>query len=407
MTDTSNDASRLHRGGRTRPAWPRSLTIVVFSHLRWDFAYQRPQHLSTRAARQHRVLYVEEAKRDAQSPFMEVREHASGVRIAVPHLTAASTVADLRDLLDQQLADVNSEHLVLWYYTPTALPFSEHLDACAVVYDCTHEPSALAGSSPGLAAAEARLLARTNLVLAGGHSLYVSKRRLHPNVHEVPGGVDVAHFATARRVITDPADQALIPRPRIGFFGVLDERLDRDLLAWIANEAPDWHFVLIGPVARIDPGDLPTAPNLHYLGPKAYDDLPAYIAGWDVAMMPLAMNTATRFISPTKTPEYLAAGKHVISTPIADVVRAYGDVGLVYIAETPELFLRGIDNALAHPPARRLEQVDALLATQSWDVIWARAWERLRAAIMDKRRLSRRQLTSTPAFQPALSAGQL
>ena len=372
------------RDSRTSLPWPGQLTIVALSHLRWDFVYQRPQHLLSRAVRQHRVLYVEEPQRDAPIPFMEVREDACGVTIAVPHLSASSTVSDLRLLLDQQLARENIQNLVLWYYTPMALAFSDHLRPSAVVYDCMDELSAFAGAPPELPGAEVALLKRADLVLTGGHSLYVSKQRLHQNVHEFPSGVDVEHFAAARRIHDDPPDQSTIPKPRIGFFGVLDERLDRQLLASVAAQASGWAFVLIGPVTKINPNDLPHGPNLHYLGPKSYDDLPRYIAGWDVAMMPFALNAATKYISPTKTPEYLAAGKPVVSTPIADVVRTYGDIGLAHIADTPELFVQRIRDALCEPTPRRLARAQEVLSTQSWDEIWSRVSERVRAALIER-----------------------
>ena len=391
------DTTRRDGDGGMAPPWPGQLTIVALSHLRWDFVYQRPQHLLSRAARQHRVLYVEEPKRDAPTPFVEMREEASGVTIVVPHLSASSTVSDLRLLLDEQLAHENIQNLVLWYYTPMALAFTDHLLPCAVVYDCMDELSAFAGAPPELPAAEAALLGRTDLVLTGGHSLYTAKQRLHQNVHEFPSGVDVEHFAAARHIHAEPRDQSVIPKPRIGFFGVLDERMDRELLGSIAAQARGWHFVLIGPVTKINPDELPRASNLHYLGPKSYYDLPRYIAGWDVAMMPFAINAATRYISPTKTPEYLAAGKPVVSTPIADVVRTYGEVGLAHIADTPELFVQGIREALIQPAARRLERADALLSTQSWDGIWARVSERLRAAIIDRYRTCERAGARAPA----------
>ena len=278
----------------------------------------------------------------------------------------------------------NIQNLVLWYYTPMALSFSDHLRPCAVVYDCMDELSAFAGAPPELPAAEAALLERADLVLTGGHSLYAAKQRLHQNVHEFPSGVDVEHFAAAQRIHDDPADQSTIPKPRIGFFGVLDERLDRELLAAVAAQAPGWAFVLIGPVTKISPNDLPRAPNLHYLGPKSYDDLPRYIAGWDVAMMPFALNAATRYISPTKTPEYLAAGKPVVSTPIADVVRTYGDIGLAHIADTPNASSKGSAMPSASPPSDGSGGCSRCSSTQSWDGIWSRVSERLRAAIIER-----------------------
>jgi UDP-galactopyranose mutase len=221
---------------------------------------------------------------------------------------------------------------------------------------------------------EAQLLRRADIVFTGGMSLYEAKREQHPNVHAFPSAVDVEHFAKARRDITDPADQRDIPHPRFGFFGVIDERLDRDLVAEVARRRPEWQLILVGPVVKIDPESLPRAPNIHYLGRKAYDDLPLYIAGWDAALMPFARNAATRFISPTKTPEYLAAGKPVVSTPIVDVVRGWGHLDAVRIAATPDEFVRETENALrlvANDP-EWLEPVDRELANISWDQTWAR-----------------------------------
>jgi UDP-galactopyranose mutase len=190
-------------------------------------------------------------------------------------------------------------------------------------------------------------------------------------VHAFPSSVDVAHFATARRPLPDPADQAAIAHPRLGFFGVVDERMDLELLAAVADARPDWQLVIVGPVVKIDPASLPRRPNLHFLGGKLYTELPTYLANWDVALMPFARNESTRFISPTKTPEYLAAGKPVVSTSIRDVVRPYGDLGLVRIADTPEDFVRACEAALTEDRATWLPRVDSHLATMSWDNTWA------------------------------------
>src|SRR5205085_6089306 len=184
--------------------------------------------------------------------------------------------------------------------------------------------------------------------------------------------VEVEHFSRARRISREPSDQAAIPHPRLGFFGVIDERMDYDLLAGVAAARPDWHLVLIGPTAKVDPAGLPRAANIHYLGPKAYAELPDYIAGWDVAMLPFARNEATRYISPTKTPEYLAAGKPVVSTSIRDVVRPYGQQGLARIADTPPAFVAAVEAALAEHSADRLLAADAFLSRTSWDGTWTR-----------------------------------
>ena len=205
--------------------------------------------------------------------------------------------------------------------------------------------------------------ARTAPYTQGSQVIAVRARDLDP------AGKDVQHFQTKR---SDPEDQANIPHPRLGFFGVIDERFDIELLDRVAASRPDWHFVMIGPVVKIDPATLPTAPNIHYLGSKTYQQLPGYIAGWDVALLPFARNEATRFISPTKTPEYMAAGKPVVSTSIRDVVRPYGQQGLVRIADTVDEFVAACEAALAEDAATRLRSHDVFLRQTSWDGTWTR-----------------------------------
>jgi UDP-galactopyranose mutase len=276
-----------------------------------------------------------------------------------------------RQLLDEMIATERVQPDVLWYYTPMSLHFSDHLKARAVVYDCMDELSNFAGAPAGLREAERALLERAGVVFTGGRSLYEAKQHLHSNIHPFPSSVDVEHFATARSAdANDPPDQSPIPHPRVGFFGVIDERLDRDLIAGLAAMRRDWHLVLLGPVVKIDPSSLPQSANIHYLGQKSYAELPRYLSGWDVAMLPFARNDATRYISPTKTPEYLAGGRPVVSTSIADVVHPYGDLGLARIADTPDEFAAAIDAALAEDPAARLRTADTLLATMSWDATW-------------------------------------
>ena len=347
--------------------------LICLSHLRWDFVFQRPQHLLTRCAQERRVYYVEEPVFDAdRDPRLEV--HTSGrVKVVVPHLPPNCDRADvLTRLMDAFIAEQSIERYVLWYYTPMALEFTAHLQPEAIVYDCMDELSAFANAPAELRRRELELLDRASIVFTGGQSLYEAKRGSHGNIHPFPSSVDVAHFAQARRISTDPADQASIPHPRLGFFGVIDERMDLELLAGIAAARPDWHFVMLGPVVKIDPATLPAAPNIHYLGSKTYQQLPSYIAGWDVALLPFARNEATRFISPTKTPEYMAAGKPVVSTSIRDVVRPYGQQGLVRIADTVEEFVAACEAALAEDAATRLRSHDVFLRQTSWDGTWTR-----------------------------------
>jgi glycosyltransferase involved in cell wall biosynthesis len=276
------------------------------------------------------------------------------------------------------------------------MPFSRHLDRAVTVYDCMDELSAFAGAPQGLRDAERALMGAADVVFTGGHSLYEAKRSLHPNVHPLPSSVDVAHFARARRVSREPGDQAAIPAPRLGFFGVIDERFDRELIDAVAAARPDWNFVLIGPVVKIDPAMLPRRANIHYLGSKAYRELPDYMAGWKVALLPFARNASTRYISPTKTPEYLAAGLPVVSTSIRDVVRPYGDRGLVRIADTPEAFVVAIDAAMREDAGVRLEAVDAFLSQASWEMTWTRMWKRV-AQSMATRAEATRPGTATTA----------
>jgi UDP-galactopyranose mutase len=347
--------------------------LICLSHLRWDFVFQRPQHLLTRCAQERRVYYVEEPVFDAdREPRLDV--HVSGrVKVVVPHLTPNCVRADvLTRLMDAFIAEQSIERYVLWYYTPMALEFTAHLQPEAIVYDCMDELSAFANAPAELRRRELELLDRASIVFTGGQSLYEAKRGSHGNIHPFPSSVDVAHFAQARRISTDPADQASIPHPRLGFFGVIDERMDLELLAGIAAARPDWHLVMLGPVVKIDPATLPAAPNIHYLGSKTYQQLPGYIAGWDVALLPFARNEATRFISPTKTPEYMAAGKPVVSTSIRDVVRPYGQQGLVRIADTVDEFVAACEAALAEDAATRLRSHDVFLRQTSWDGTWTR-----------------------------------
>jgi glycosyltransferase involved in cell wall biosynthesis len=349
--------------------------LVCLSHLRWNFVYQRPQHLMTRYGRQQRVFFVEEPLWSTEGPRVEVKEVAPGVRTVTPILPITSDpTASQRLLLDALLADFEVRCPILWYYTPMALPFSEDVDAAAVVYDCMDELSAFRGAPPQLLALEERLLGRADVVFTGGASLYRAKRDRHPFVLEVPSSVDAAHFGRARRSPKEPQDQRQLRRPRLGFFGVIDERMDLDLLAAIADLRPDWQIVLLGPVVKVEPSALPRRANLHYLGLKGYGALPHYLAHWDVGIMPFALNEATRFISPTKTPEFLAAGLPVVSTAIEDVVHPYGEAGLVRIATDPAHFVQCAESAMSrerHSDAWR-DRVDRHLASMSWDRTWAR-----------------------------------
>jgi UDP-galactopyranose mutase len=332
-------------------------------------------------------MYVEEPVWSDGEPRI-VLSQDNGVIVAVPHLPQRLSAEQQTLVQRQLLAESIREHLpgeyVVWFYTPMALTVAQDLKPVGVVYDCMDELSAFAGAPAGLRSHESELFRCADVVFTGGQTLFEAKRTHHPNVHLFPSSVDVAHFAGARRVQGDPADQSAIPRPRIGYFGVIDERMDYELLSGVASARPDWHLILVGPTAKVDPVALPRASNIHYLGAKQYAQLPEYIGGWDVAMLPFARNEATRYISPTKTPEYLAAGKSVVSTSIRDVVRPYGQQGLARIADSVGDFVAAVEAALAEDPVARLRAGDAFLTHLSWDGTWLRMRQLVEQAISDR-----------------------
>lgn len=353
-------------------------TLLCLSHLRWDFVYQRPQHLMSRFARDYRVMFFEEPVYSAVDEPLLYARHEEGVEVMVPHLPEGWEDGDrpriddaLRDLLDAHLrnAEVDTSNLMLWYYTPMSLAFTAQLSPTLVVYDAMDELSAFMGAPPRLLEFEALLLKRADLVFTGGYSLYEAKRAHHSQVHAFPSSVEIAHFARARGRLFEPGDQAEIRGPRLGFYGVIDERFDLALIAEVAAARPDWQIVLVGPVVKIDEAALPRRGNIHYLGAKVYDVLPHYLGSWDVAIMPFALNQATRYISPTKTPEYLAGGCPVVSTPIRDVVRGYGDSGAVHIADSAAAFIASVERALEQRKHRSelLAAADRALGDMSWD----------------------------------------
>ena len=351
-------------------------TLIVLSHLRWDFVTQRPQHLLTRAANDFNVIFVEEPIWvDGGELRTEIGERPGNVRVVqpiVPHGTSEATVVDhQRAILDDLVADAKGLPLVLWFYTPMALSFSRHVPADLIVFDKMDELSAFQNAPPLLLALEQELLELADVVFTGGASMHEAAAHRHANIHCFPSSIDTAHFAKARAGLPDPADQAAVTHPRLGFFGGIDERFDIELLGQVAALRPDWQFVMIGPVVKIDPASLPKAANIHWLGGKGYADLPAYLSNWDIGWMPFAINEATRYISPTKTPEFLAAGLPVVSTAIRDVIRPYGEAGLVEIASTADETVAAVETLLARPRTEWLARVDAQLAQGSWDRTWA------------------------------------
>jgi UDP-galactopyranose mutase len=313
------------------------------------------------------VFFWEEPVYEAETDHLEIR-NADNVIIVTPHLqNREDETKKLRQLLDLLIRSNDIKKYNSWYYSPLALSFSDHLVPGTIIYDCMDELSAFRFAPRELRQMEALLMDKADIVFTGGKSLYEARQHLHPNIYCFPSSIDKAHFAQARGFRDEMPEQESIPHPRIGFYGVVDERFDMNLLEQLARYKPEWHFVILGPVVKIDPAKLPVSHNIHFIEGKKYDELPFYLAGWDVAMMPFAKNESTKYISPTKTPEYLAGGKPVVSTSIRDVVAPYGESRLVHIADTVQDFAQAIEKAMNDRyDSKWLDRTDKFLAKISW-----------------------------------------
>jgi glycosyltransferase involved in cell wall biosynthesis len=301
----------------------------------------------------------------------------------------AEQLAVLEPMVAELARELEATTVVAWLYTPLALPLAQALMPAAIVYDCMDELSLFHGAPPELLSREEELLGCADVMFTGGPSLFRAKQARHRNVHCFSSSVDAAHFRQARTgdndAVREAEDQAGLPRPRLGFYGVIDERLDLSLIQFLADAQPNWQIVLVGPVVKIDPATLPRRANIHYFGQRSYDELPRYLVGWDVCLLPFARNEATRFISPTKTLEYMAAELPIVSTPITDVAEPYGHI--VYLGNTPDEFLAACEAALGAPleeRASRAAQMRQVLAGTSWDVTVASMETLLAAAVAKK-----------------------
>jgi glycosyltransferase involved in cell wall biosynthesis len=348
-------------------------TLIVFCHLRWDFVFQRPQHLMTRLAEHYNILIVEEPIYQEGQAHLQKREVAPNITVCQPH-----TAIHAPGFNDEQFPTIQTllgdlvpegEQPVVWFYTPMALPLLQCFDPSLVIYDCMDELAAFKNAPKQLLEREAALLNIADLCFTGGPSLYQSKRERHANAHCFSSSVDAAHFRQALDRSNSHPDQEHIPHPRLGFYGVIDERFDTELVKEMAEAHPEWQIVLVGPVVKIDPANLPKSANVHYMGQRTYDELPKFLAGWDLALLPFALNESTKFISPTKVLEYMAAELPSVSTPITDVKVPYGDV--VAVAEGAQEYIAACERMLAlsaDERAKLAEQVRAVVAKTSWDI---------------------------------------
>ncbi|MBX9652853.1 FAD-dependent oxidoreductase [bacterium] len=361
--------------------------IVVFSHLRWDFVFQRPQHILSRLSKTNPIHYIEEPIIDsAKAGTWTIRSVDPNITVYQPHTNITehgfhpTQIPILKKMLTEMPNLKALQNPYVWVYTPMAVELVRSLSPSMIIYDSMDALDAFNGAHPELLENENELLLDADIVFTGGRSLYHRMHQRHSNVHCFPSSVDASHFAMAK---TDKMASSVIDkRPTLGYFGVIDERIDYPLLAGIADARPHWQIVMVGPVVKVDESALPHRDNIHYLGQKPYEKLPFYLADWDVCLLPFARNDATRHISPTKTLEYMAAGKLIVGTPIPDVAEIYADV--VHIADNVDAFVKACESCLDNDEenAQRIRRANEVIRRTSWD----RTVQQMRDAIAHKSR---------------------
>lgn len=350
-----------------------STDLLVFSHLRWDFIFQRPHHILSRYGKYRRVYYFEEPVFGmTEIPRIHIKETNENVLVVVPHLPSTLVPeklhAILSELIDELIYEEEIIDFTLWYYSPLALEFSRHLTPKTTIFDCMDELSSVYPNSDRFNALEKELLEKADLVFMGGFTLFESKKHLHKNMHPFPSSIDFHHFSKARQKLIEPDDQIHIPHPRIGFYGLIDQRINLELIHELAKIKPHYQFIVAGPIINIDKSKLPQRNNIHFLEKKDYHVLPLYLAGWDCAMMPYHLNESTQYASPTNTLEFLAAGRPIVSTSLKDVVHPYQKQKLVHIADTPHEFGDSIDFAMKEMKLPEwIDRVDHYLKDNNWD----------------------------------------
>lgn len=377
--------------------------LVAFAHLRWGSFCQRPQQLLSRLARRWPVLYVEAPVRTDGAAHLERRTPSHNVEVLTPYTPLAAPGFDDRQckliapLLAAHLAARHADAGIAWFYTPAAWPLATLCQARTVVYDCVDEPAAPARAH------EHALLAGADLVLTAGPALYAAKRKRNANVVCLPSAVDAAHFSPAH--LTADGDEpreaarlcAGIGAPRLGFFGVIDERIDLELIALLADAHADWQIAMAGPVRGLASEALPRRANLHWLGTQPYARLPHLMAHWDLCLMPFAVNARTQHLNPDKTLEYMAGEKPIVSTALPDVVALHS--GAVRIAHDAKAFIAACEQTLAEPAHKRSRRIAEMLSTVS-----CASWERSATSVAQLlEREWRAQPRTAPARTPLLA----
>ena len=377
--------------GRSRPDFP----IIVHCHLCWDWVWQRPQQFLSRLSARHKILFVETMAPDPQlsSPMARFWTAPNFPNVTILRLQfpawrwndGAFVDRERRRLVKEFISGPGAgqfEDPVQWFYDPMAVPaFLGQMSEIGVVYDCMDELSKFHCAPPQIKMREQKLLAAADVVFAGGRKLWQTKKLQNENCHFYGCGVDVAHFGNARRDDTKiPDDIAALKKPVLGYFGVVDERMDYELLVKLADANPDWSIAMVGPQLKVDA--VPQRPNLHWLGQKNYIQLPAYCKAFDVCLMPFALNEATEFINPTKALEYMATGRPIVSSAVADVVTNFGSV--VNIARTHDEFISLCRAAIEKADSARIETGLKQAAENSWDGIIARLEKHIADALASK-----------------------
>jgi glycosyltransferase involved in cell wall biosynthesis len=367
------------------------MDLICFCHVRWNFVYQRPQHLMSRFSQHNRVFFIEEPIFESSGrSFMEVNKGQDNLWIVIPHLLASHTPDEIIFQQKILLSSLYKKHAIKnyihWFYTPMPLAISNHLHPEMIIYDCMDELSNFRFAPAELKQKEKELFRIADLVFTGGYNLYEAKKNDHHNIYPFPSSIDKDHFFQARTLTKEPEDQSNLSHPIFGFYGVIDERFDVELLQEVAARKPQWNFVIIGPVIKIDSAILPRLKNIHYLGARKYEQLPAYLSGWDIAMIPFLLNDSTKYISPTKTPEYLAAGVPVISSSIVDVVNPYSVNNLVHIADDADSFITAAEKELTTINKKSwMTRVDLFLKENSWDQTWSEMVHHMNSTLRNKR----------------------
>ena len=388
MPQNSSITSRERKAQRGHP-------LIVQSHLRWDFVWQRPQQLLSRLASTEPVLFLEEPVflDDATTDRLEITMPHKNVVRAVPLLRAQfrgdydAAIEKVRELAVRETGshgklDGLFSNAVQWFYTPMPAPaMLGAFNEIGVVYDCMDELSQFRNAPPDLLRRERLLMSNADVVFTGGYKLFTSKSQHHSNVHVFGCGVDVRHFSQARSDKTPIPMDADLSHPIAGYFGVIDERLDYDLIRKLAESHPEISVVMVGPTAKVNPDELPSAANIHWLGQRDYEELPRYVKAFDVCLMPFALNEATEYINPTKTLEYMAAGKPIVSTAVADVVRNFSPV--VTVANNHEEFVNAVIRDMSSPDSQRIEDGIAMAAGSSWESIVTRMRQLIIDAVDD------------------------